>query len=166
MGFLVGTRIRAYGPACRGMRDRSFPLSSIRTFTVGFGFQPNLLTPPALSSGRALAGSGMVRETNASGHYRRWGFPPRPENVHRLNRRQAELCRYGTVSPRGQAIRQRDGAAPAAHGSATEPSAFVGLAAAASNRGTRNTRIRFRFVPVRHPKLVVDDRRSPCGPRR
>ena len=35
---------------------QSFPLSSIRTLTVGFGIAPNLLTLPALSSGQALAG--------------------------------------------------------------------------------------------------------------
>jgi hypothetical protein len=52
------------GQQCRDQRSsheqsrgQSLPLSSIRTMTVGFGFAPNLLTLPALSSGQALAGS-------------------------------------------------------------------------------------------------------------
>jgi hypothetical protein len=41
--------------------------------TVGFGFAPNLLTLPAW---RRQALAGLCFRT-----YRRWGFPPRPENV-------------------------------------------------------------------------------------
>jgi hypothetical protein len=61
--------------ACRHTAD--IPLSFIRTVTVGFGFAPNLLTPPDGSGGRSRARA--IART-----YRRWGLPPRPENDVRI----------------------------------------------------------------------------------
>jgi len=48
-----------------------FPLSSIRTVTVGFGIAPNLPTPPVAR--RALAGFGELLAITAGGE-----FPPAP----------------------------------------------------------------------------------------
>src|SRR6266446_10252802 len=58
---------------------QSFPLSSIRTVTVGFGFTPNLLTLP--NPGRRSRALAIAR------HHRRWGLSPRPENVGRTTAR-------------------------------------------------------------------------------
>jgi len=52
------------------------PFSFIRTLTVGLGFAPNLLTLPLLEGRRSRAW--------AHRPYRRWGLPPRPENIGRL----------------------------------------------------------------------------------
>jgi hypothetical protein len=60
MGFLVGDQNQGTRASSAAERHadgqhlspgQSFPLSSIRTLTVGFGIAPNLLTLPALSSG-------------------------------------------------------------------------------------------------------------------
>ena len=61
-----------------GRRTSMIPFSSIRTVTVGFGFAPNLLTPPSAGA-RGL----MQTTTVPSCNHRRWGISPRPENVHR-----------------------------------------------------------------------------------
>jgi hypothetical protein len=53
-----------------GIHEHTFLFSSIRTFTVGSGFSPDLLTLHL----QALAGSPRERD------YRRWGITPRPEN--------------------------------------------------------------------------------------
>jgi hypothetical protein len=102
--------------AAHGRRDRSFPLSSIRTFTVGFGFQPNLLTPPALSSGRALAGSGWgAKETlqaiTAGGDFR----PALRTFTVQIDGKP--LWRYGTVSTRAEPFDNAMAPPLAAHGS-------------------------------------------------
>jgi hypothetical protein len=57
----------------------SRPFSFIRTFTVGFGIAPNLLTlfPKGIPKEKGARGLGLLRL------YRRWGFPPRPENIGR-----------------------------------------------------------------------------------
>jgi len=62
-GLSLGvTRIRAHEPAAsqgragaHGTAD-GIALSFIRTVTVGFGLEPNLLTPAHREEGRALAG--------------------------------------------------------------------------------------------------------------
>ncbi len=56
------------------------PLSSIRTVTVGSGIAPDLLTSPMLDGERSRA-CAIARA------YRRWGVPPRPENVYRRNKK-------------------------------------------------------------------------------
>jgi hypothetical protein len=50
---------------------RGIPLSLIRTLTVGSGITPDLLTPPKAGA----------RGLGPSGHHRRWGISPRPENA-------------------------------------------------------------------------------------
>jgi hypothetical protein len=50
------------------------PFSSIRTVTVGSGLAPDLLTPSSGDAGRSRARAPKCT-------YRRWGLPPRPENV-------------------------------------------------------------------------------------
>lgn len=52
--------------------------SLIRTMTVGSGMTPDLLTPTPRRAGRSRAWSGQACP------YRRWGVPPRPENVYFL----------------------------------------------------------------------------------
>src|ERR1700674_2660308 len=74
------------GRTGNGRRDakrpaKIIPLSFIRTVTVGVGVAPTLLTPPK-SSGRRSRAEAIAR------HHRRWGLPPRPENV----RRRAETA--------------------------------------------------------------------------
>jgi len=49
--------------------------SSIRTLTVGPGISPDLLT---LACRRMQGARGL---TDARSAYRRWGIPPRPEDV-------------------------------------------------------------------------------------
>ena len=90
----------------------AFPLSSIRTVTVGPGVPPDLLT---LSLRKALAGCD-----------RRWGIPPRPENSGPCGRegklgaaargRKVRGCRAGVQG------RQGGGSAPVAR--ATPPEYF------------------------------------------
>jgi hypothetical protein len=86
MDFLVGDQNQGTRASSAAERSavgqhpspgQSFPLSFIRTLTVGFGIAPNLLTLPALSSGQALAGFDGPKGPR----YRRWGLSPRPENV-------------------------------------------------------------------------------------
>src|SRR5215472_2784320 len=85
----IRTRIRAYGPRpARRQPPREaelIPLSFIRTVTVGVGIAPTLLTPPDRSAGRSRA-QAIAR------HHRRWGLPPRPENVRRRNARPGDLA--------------------------------------------------------------------------
>src|SRR6266481_2333719 len=64
-----------------------FPLSFIRTVTVGVGIAPTLLTPPD-SSGRRSRARAIAR------HHRRWGLPPRPENVRRRGGLPRRPCFY------------------------------------------------------------------------
>jgi hypothetical protein len=102
------------GQQCRDQRSRhersrgqSLPLSSIRTMTVGFGFAPNLLTLPALSSGQALAGSDGEKTVVTAGgdlhpalrtlppHRRRhdYGNDAPKEQVLKLSAKRATLWR-------------------------------------------------------------------------
>src|SRR5437764_6365014 len=80
------TRIRAYGTTsahAQTREGRRKPFSFIRTITVGFGIAPNLLT---LLLGRKEGARGLgLRHP-----YRRWGFPPRPENI---GRPEGTTCR-------------------------------------------------------------------------
>src|ERR1700680_2477046 len=93
-----GTRIRAYGPqtASRYALRQIFPLSSIRTVTVGFGIAPNLLTLPEMTGKRSRAYA-------ISRHHRRWGLPPRPENDRRRDEQPGNRVLFAT------SIRWRNG---------------------------------------------------------
>ena len=62
--------------------------SSIRTLTVGPGISPDLLT---FACRRMRSARGLADRIDARSAYRRWGIPPRPEDV--LNRQD---CRQAT----------------------------------------------------------------------
>src|SRR4029077_16763283 len=64
-----------------------FPLSFIRTVTVGVGIAPNSADPAGSSDGRSRA-QAIAR------HHRRWGLPPRPENVRRRDGLSWRPCFY------------------------------------------------------------------------
>lgn len=63
--------LHAKGRACGGASTSLS--SSIRTVTVGSGFSPDLLTSFCKEKERS-------RAPRSNPGYRRWGFPPRPEN--------------------------------------------------------------------------------------
>src|SRR3984893_1713752 len=86
------------------------PLSSVRTVTVGAGFQPALLTLPTCVDRRSRARA-------ISRHHRRWGLPPRPENVRRRGRNLSGTDSSRMISAALQSFflsDQRDGRKPAA----------------------------------------------------
>jgi hypothetical protein len=81
-----------------GTRRARAPSSFIRTFTVGSGIAPDLLT---FRRAEALAGSRNRRA------YRRWGIAPRPEDVMECRRAGAWILPRGAG---GRRETQRPGA--------------------------------------------------------
>ena len=83
----------------------SRPFSFIRTFTVGFGIAPNLLTLPLGEEGaRGLGLSHPYRP------YRRWGVSPRPENIYPPG--MSGFWNYGQWRPCQQGIAHGESAYP------------------------------------------------------